>query len=107
MDYIGAIEKVLNKEAVKEFLPMQPGDVTQEHDADVSDLIENLGYKPDTPVSLGIEKFIKWYKSYLLNFALLKLIANFSLYGNLRVAPFASNKLFQPNAEIKICQMRK
>ena len=63
MDYIAAIEKALNREAKKEFLPMQPGDVTRT-DADVADLIENFGYKPDTPVSLGIEKFIKWYKSY-------------------------------------------
>ena len=66
MDYIAAIEKALNKEAKKEFLPMQPGDVTRT-DADVTDLVENLGYKPDTPVSLGIEKFIKWYKSYFQN----------------------------------------
>lgn len=66
MEYIGAIEKALNIEAKKEFLPMQPGDVTRT-DADVSDLIENLGYKPDTPVSEGIGKFIEWYKSYFKN----------------------------------------
>jgi UDP-glucuronate 4-epimerase len=45
---------------------MQPGDVTRT-DADVTDLIENFGYKPDTPVSMGIEKFINWYKSYFKN----------------------------------------
>jgi UDP-glucuronate 4-epimerase len=63
MEYIGAIENSLGKTAVKEFLPMQAGDVPRTQ-ADVTDLVENLGYKPDTPVSLGIEKFIKWYKSY-------------------------------------------
>jgi nucleoside-diphosphate-sugar epimerase len=42
---------------------MQPGDVPRT-EADVTDLVENLGYKPDTPVQNGIEKFIKWYKSY-------------------------------------------
>jgi UDP-glucuronate 4-epimerase len=66
MDYIAAIEKALGKEANKEFLPMQPGDVTRT-DADVTDLVENFGYKPDTPVSMGIEKFINWYKSYFKN----------------------------------------
>jgi UDP-glucuronate 4-epimerase len=66
MDYIAAIEKALNTEAKKEFLPMQPGDVIRT-DADVSDLIEKLGYKPNTPVSEGIEKFIEWYKSYFKN----------------------------------------
>lgn len=63
MEYIAAIEKTLGKTAQKEFLPMQPGDVPRT-EADVTDLIENLNYKPDTPVQTGIEKFIKWYKSY-------------------------------------------
>ena len=63
MDYISAIEQILGKTAKKEFLPMQPGDVPRT-EADVSDLVENLGYKPDTPVRAGIEKFIEWYKMY-------------------------------------------
>lgn len=44
-------------------LPMQSGDVPRT-EADVTDLVENLGYKPDTPVQIGIERFIDWYKSY-------------------------------------------
>ncbi|HPE58583.1 MAG TPA: hypothetical protein PK904_19410 [Bacteroidales bacterium] len=63
MEYIGAIEQSLNKTAKKEFLPMQPGDVPRT-EADMTDLGENLGYKPNTPVSVGIKKFITWYKSY-------------------------------------------
>jgi UDP-glucuronate 4-epimerase len=63
MDYISAIEQTLGKTAKKEFLPMQLGDVPRT-EADVSDLVENLGYKPDTPVEVGIEKFIEWYKMY-------------------------------------------
>lgn len=63
MEYIGAIEKKLNKEAVKEYLPMQPGDVPKT-EADVTDLVEELGYKPNTPVHTGIERFIEWYKEY-------------------------------------------
>jgi UDP-glucuronate 4-epimerase len=63
MEYIAAIETTLGKTAKKEFLPMQPGDVPRT-EADVTDLVENLGYKPDTPVQKGIENFINWYKSY-------------------------------------------
>jgi UDP-glucuronate 4-epimerase len=63
MEYIGAIETSLGKTAQKEMLPMQPGDVPRT-EADVTDLVENLSYKPDTPVQKGIEKFIDWYKSY-------------------------------------------
>ena len=44
-------------------LPMQPGDVPRT-EADVTDLAEDLGYKPNTPVQAGIEKFIVWYKTY-------------------------------------------
>lgn len=43
--------------------PLQPGDVPR-IEADVTDLVENLGYKPNTPVQKGIERFIKWYKQY-------------------------------------------
>lgn len=42
---------------------MQPGDVPRT-EADVTDLAENLGYKPNTPVQKGIERFIEWYKQY-------------------------------------------
>jgi UDP-glucuronate 4-epimerase len=63
MEYIGAIEQFLGKTAQKEFLPMQPGDVPRTQ-ADVTDLVENLGYKPETPVQTGIERFIEWYKEY-------------------------------------------
>jgi nucleoside-diphosphate-sugar epimerase len=42
---------------------MQPGDVPRT-EADVTDLVKNLGYKPDTPVKKGIERFIEWYRDY-------------------------------------------
>ena len=63
LDFIEAIEKNLGKSAEKEFLPMQPGDVAATA-ADVSDLVENLGYKPNTSVKTGIEQFVKWYRTY-------------------------------------------
>lgn len=60
MDFIKAIENKLEKEAKKKMLPMQAGDVPASH-ADVSDLMEDLGYKPDTSIQTGINKFIDWY----------------------------------------------
>ena len=63
MEYIQAIEKNLGKKALKEFLPMQPGDVPRT-EADVTDLVEDLGYKPCTSVEKGIAEFIEWYKGY-------------------------------------------
>jgi UDP-glucuronate 4-epimerase len=63
MEYISAIETHLGKTAEKIFLPMQPGDVPRT-EADVSDLIEDMGYKPETPVEIGIGKFLKWYQTF-------------------------------------------
>lgn len=63
LDFINAIEEELGMKAIKEFHPLQPGDVTTTF-ADVSDLVNNLGYKPETVVKDGIRKFIKWYKGY-------------------------------------------
>lgn len=63
MDFIGAIEEALGKRAIKNLLPLQPGDVPATW-ADVSDLERDLGYKPQTPVKVGIERFVEWYKTY-------------------------------------------
>lgn len=62
MDFIAAIEKYVGKEATKEFMPLQAGDVPATW-ADVSDLAEVLGYKPNTPVEEGVRKFVEWYLS--------------------------------------------
>jgi UDP-glucuronate 4-epimerase len=66
MDFINAIERELGMEAKKNLLPMQPGDVPSTW-ADVSDLVENLRYKPNTPVSEGIKQFVIWYKEFYSN----------------------------------------
>ena len=63
LDYIKAIEDNLGKEAIKTLYPMQPGDVPCT-EADVSDLISELGYKPNTSVQKGIEEFVKWYRDF-------------------------------------------
>lgn len=60
--FIEIIEEKLGIIADKEMLPMQPGDVYTTY-ADVSNLIENLGYKPKTKLSEGIGAFVKWYKN--------------------------------------------
>jgi len=60
MDYIGAIENALGKKAIKEYLPMQPGDAYKTY-ADVSDLEEKMNYHPSTPVTEGVRRFIEWY----------------------------------------------
>lgn len=61
MDYIGALEKALGKEAIKNMLPLQPGDVPATY-ADVTDLKRDTGYQPQTSVEEGVAKFVAWYK---------------------------------------------
>ena len=60
IDYIGAIETALGKKAIKEYLPMQPGDVYKTF-ADVSDLEAKFNYHPSTPVTEGVQRFVEWY----------------------------------------------
>ncbi len=66
MAFIETIERALGKKAQKEFLPIQPGDVPSTY-ADVNDLIEDAGFKPETSIQEGIEKFVRWYRSQYLN----------------------------------------
>lgn len=62
-DFIAAIEQSLGKTAMKQYYPMQPGDVLKTF-ADIDDLEEDTGYKPGTDLQAGIGKFINWYKEY-------------------------------------------
>lgn len=63
MDYIETLERCLGREAKKEYLPMQPGDVYQTY-ADVTDLMRDYDFKPDTSIEEGLQKFVDWYLSY-------------------------------------------
>ena len=63
MDFIRVIEEAVGKKAVKEFCPMQPGDVYQTY-ADVKELMEDVGFKPRTPINVGINRFVAWYKEF-------------------------------------------
>jgi UDP-glucuronate 4-epimerase len=60
MDFIEALEKKIGKVAQKNMLPLQAGDVPSTY-ADVTDLIEDLDYKPETSIEEGIDKFVDWY----------------------------------------------
>jgi UDP-glucuronate 4-epimerase len=63
LDFIALIERSLGKEATKRFLPMQAGDVPATY-ADVSALTEWVGFKPDTDLAVGIDRFVAWYRAY-------------------------------------------
>lgn len=63
MDYIKCIETALGREAKKDFLPMQPGDVYQTY-ADSSALGEATGFKPCTPLQEGIDRTVEWFKQF-------------------------------------------
>ena len=61
--YIEVIEQCLGRKATMELLPMQAGDVPDTA-ADVSDLERDCGYRPATPVEVGVERFVRWYREY-------------------------------------------
>ncbi len=61
--YIHVLEECLGKKAKKNMLPLQPGDVPDTY-ADVSDLVKDVDYKPDTSVEDGIANFVEWYREY-------------------------------------------
>src|SRR5690606_14215550 len=62
-DFIDQIEIILQKQAAKEMLPMQPGDVSNTW-ANVDDLIKDFNYQPNTTIEEGVNEFVKWYKTY-------------------------------------------
>ena len=63
LDYIAALEQAIGKKADMELLPPQPGDL---HDtfADVSELTQEFDYKPATPVTEGVKRFVEWYRGF-------------------------------------------
>jgi len=66
MEFIGIMERELGREAQKEFLPMQPGDVVATF-ADVGELKREVGYEPKTHLNVGLANWVKWYKDYTLS----------------------------------------
>jgi UDP-glucuronate 4-epimerase len=60
---IATLEKSLGRKAEKNLLPMQPGDVPETY-ADVDDLSRDVGFRPATPIEVGVAKFVEWYREY-------------------------------------------
>jgi UDP-glucuronate 4-epimerase len=63
MTYIGTIEKALGRKAIKNMLPMQPGDV-EATAADIDSLDADIGFRPSTPLEAGVARFVEWYLGY-------------------------------------------
>jgi UDP-glucuronate 4-epimerase len=63
LSFIELLEKAIGKAAQKEFMPMQPGDVKETY-ADISGLQQAVGFKPCTPIEVGIPAFVDWYRGY-------------------------------------------
>ena len=63
LTFIETLEKCLGKQAIKNFMPLQSGDIPDTY-ADVSELVDDLGYKPNTELEHGINNFVKWYKDF-------------------------------------------
>ena len=64
MDFITALERALGRTAIKELMPMQPGDVVATW-ADTTSLERLTGYRPTTSVETGITRFVEWYREYV------------------------------------------
>lgn len=62
-DYVEAIEAAVGKKAIRELLPLQPGDVPNTF-ADVSEIAAHVGYRPCTSVREGVANFVEWYRGY-------------------------------------------
>ena len=63
LDYIELLEQALGRKAVRNLLPLQPGDVPDTF-ADVDALARDVGYRPSTPVEVGVRRFVDWYRHY-------------------------------------------
>jgi UDP-glucuronate 4-epimerase len=61
--FISVLEEYLGVKAIKDLLPLQPGDVLETY-ADIDDLVQEVGFQPSTPIEVGIPKFVDWYRSY-------------------------------------------
>jgi UDP-glucuronate 4-epimerase len=63
LQYIEVLESCLGRKAIMEMLPLQPGDVP-DTEADVTDLIQTVGYRPQVSVESGVANFVRWYREY-------------------------------------------
>lgn len=61
--FIEVLEHILGREAIKEYLPIQPGDVPETY-ADIDELVADAGFKPSTRIEDGLAEFVKWYREF-------------------------------------------
>ena len=61
LEVVDLLEQAIGKKAMRELLPMQPGDVPATY-ADVDDLMRDVGFQPSTPIEEGIARFVDWYR---------------------------------------------
>ena len=66
MEFIELLEQAFETTVEKNMLPMQPGDVVSTY-ANVDALVSDTGYAPNTPIEVGVEKFVEWYATYYKN----------------------------------------
>ena len=64
LEFVDAIQQACEKQAILEYLPMQPGDVPETY-ADISDLEHDYNFEPKTTIQEGIYQFVHWYKNYI------------------------------------------
>jgi len=62
-DFIAILEQLLGKKAIRQNLPMQPGDVPATY-ADITNIVGDYGFKPTTDLKTGLKKFVEWYRGY-------------------------------------------
>jgi UDP-glucuronate 4-epimerase len=62
-EFIATLERLLGREAIKEYVPMQPGEVRATF-ASIDRLRAATGFAPSTPLALGLERFVDWYRRY-------------------------------------------
>ncbi|MGN6452808.1 MAG: capsular biosynthesis protein CpsI, partial [Steroidobacteraceae bacterium] len=63
MRYIEVIEECVGRKAQINLLPLQPGDVPETF-ADIDDLVRDVGYRPATPIEVGVRRFVDWFREY-------------------------------------------
>jgi UDP-glucuronate 4-epimerase len=63
LDFIAVLERAIGRRALKEMLPMQAGDVAATY-ADIAPAQRDLGFEPRTPISVGLPRFVEWYRRY-------------------------------------------
>jgi UDP-glucuronate 4-epimerase len=63
LHFIEVLEQALGKKAEKRLLPLQPGDVPSTY-ADIDDITKDVGFKPTTPIEVGIPRFVKWFREF-------------------------------------------